>query len=124
MTSKDDVEPSGQAQTTIEKKPRGGNQRGSVASPKSNMEIGVIARKRVRSMIQVLSNVARDKEAPASARVSAAKALIGFAQIKPGDVRDLSDDEIRILAEKIVEKRSESKRDSARLLADPGGKLQ
>ena len=76
--------------------------------PETNMEIAVIARRRVRGMIQVLNDIAREKKTPASARVSAAKAIIDFARLKPDDVRDLTDHDVKELARQIIEGRASS----------------
>lgn len=76
--------------------------------PKTNMEIAVLARGRVRRMVNVLTDIAENEEATPSARVSAAKSLIDFARIKPEDVKDLGDQELLELGKKIVELQSTS----------------
>lgn len=76
--------------------------------PETNMEIAVIARRRVRGMIQVLNEIAREKKNPCSARVSAAKAIIEFARLKQEDVQNLTDHQVRELARQIIEGRSSS----------------
>lgn len=76
--------------------------------PETNMEIAVIARRRVRGMIQVLNEIAREKKNPCSARVSAAKAIIEFARLKQEDVQNLTDHQVKELARQIIEGRSSS----------------
>ena len=90
---------------------------GEVYVPESNLAISVIARKRVRAAVQVLNNAMKAKDASWPARISAAKALIGFAQLKSEDVRDLSDEEIRVLGRKIVKERAESAAEAKKLNA-------
>jgi len=103
---------------------KGGNNGGTKKHPESNMEIAVIARKRVRSAIQVLTNAMKAEDSSWTAKIGAAKALIAFAQLKTEDVRDLSDDEIRVLAKKIVDERAETKKDGAQLASAVTEKLQ
>jgi hypothetical protein len=96
----------------------GGNMGGSKRSPENNMEIAVIARKRVRGMLQVLDKIAKDEKQPASARVSAAKAMIATAQLRPEQVKDLSDEQLRVLAEKIVKSQAETRADARKILEE------
>lgn len=115
MTEKDDKTSSGGPSAasedlhTAKAKPRGGDNGGTKRHPQSNMEIAVIARKKVRGMLMVLDKGAKNEQWPASARVSAAKAIIQFAQLKSEDVKDLTDEEVAVLARKIVAERNGGK---------------
>lgn len=98
--------------------------------PETNMEIAVLARKRVRAMFRVLNDVAVNNEAPASARVSACKAVIDYAKIKPADVAELTQGELEALAKQIAKQRLEEEGLPAKKLlkdmdkaADAAGKL-
>lgn len=84
--------------------------------PKNNVEIAILARRKVRSMINVLNEIAKDKEGPAGSRVSAAKALIDYAKLEPKHVQDLTDEQVRQLATHIMRQRM-SKADAKRVEA-------
>jgi len=108
---------------------KGSRMRGTHKAPENNMEIAILARKRVRGMFQVLNSIAKDTEAPTGPRVSAAKAIIDYAKLKPADVADLNRSELEALAKQIAASRAETDdeaRDLVRQMeqaADEAGKL-
>ena len=85
-------------------------------SPESNLEIAMLARKKVRRMLNVLDKIAVDPKEAAGPRVAAAKSVIVFAQLSKEDVGKLSDAEVSRMAEMIIKSRSESPEDAKSLL--------
>lgn len=109
MHENDNERASGEEPTPLKS---GENEKGKRWAPKNNFAIAGVARRHVRNMIDVLKEIAMDKEHPPSPRVSAAKAVIDFARMKPEDVREMTNEEIRTLAKKIVENAAETVEDA------------
>jgi hypothetical protein len=72
------------------------------APPKTSLDIGVLARKRVRTAFKVLDDVMRDKTSPAPSRVAAAKAVVEFGKIDASDLKKLDDVQLHELAKRII----------------------
>lgn len=76
--------------------------KGVPAAPASNLEISMLARRRVRGMLKVISTIAQDPTAPKSVRVTAAKAMIDFAKVNQEELSKLSPAKLETLVNRII----------------------
>lgn len=81
--------------------------RGGVSSyeaPSNSLELALIARRYVRSMIRVLVQIARDKTQSPAARVQAAKEIINRAVLEKSALDQIDDVRLKAMAEVLVAK--------------------
>lgn len=75
---------------------------GRPPDPMNSLEIGLIARRHVRSMIRVLTQIAKDKLMASAARVQAAKEIIRLAAMEKSALDNIDDEKLNAMAAALV----------------------
>lgn len=90
-----------------------GNTRGPLGVPHSSLDVALIARRYVKSMIQVLVKIARDVNQSPAARVQAAKEIIARAMLEKSALDEIDDSRLKAMASALVAKMELERRQAA-----------